>query len=268
MEQIDERARALGFNLIVRMIDASSTIDEEIRAISASGISGMLIFATEMLDDDMEHFKQASIPVVSLDNDFAHLAIDSVVINNKVGTYKAIEHLVHLGHARIGHLQCKTRINSFNEREEGYQKAAERFGLQLSMRHIFRLGFTEEESYQDFRKILAGNADLPTAFVSDTDTIAAGVMRALLEYGVAVPDVISMVGFDNRPLCQVIIPHLTSISVPKTFGSRAVELLAERINTPMENEFDYRKIEIGVGIVIRESTRLSTPFAAAKFSPH
>jgi len=256
MEQIDERARAAGFNVLVRMIDSAGSMDDQIRAINASDISGTIIFATEMLDDDMEHFKYASAPVVSLDNDFTHLEMDSVVINNRVGTLKAIEHLVEFGHKEVGYLHCKTFINSFGEREEGYKKALARFGLELDPRHIFRLGFTEEESYQDFKKILSSGAKLPTAFVSDDDTMAAGAMRAMIEHGIQVPDAVSVVGFDNRPLCERIQPHLTSISVPTIFGARAVDLLVDRISNPIKEggTCDFRKIEVGVQLIARESS--------------
>lgn len=260
MEQIDEQARASGFNVLVRMIDSSSSIDDQIRDINASDIGGTIIFATEMLDDDMEHFKYASAPVVSLDNDFTHLEMDSVVINNRVGTLKAIEHLVEYGHKKIGYLHCKTYINSFGEREEGYKKALQRFGLELEPKFVFRLGFNEEESYQDFKKILASGAELPTAFVSDDDTIAAGAMRALMEHGIQVPEMASVVGFDDRPLCERIIPHLTSISVPRIFGSRAVDLLVERIANPIsDGACDYRKIEVGVQLIARGSTGRAVP---------
>lgn len=254
MEQIDEKARALGYNLLVRMLDGSDSIASEIQTMNASDTSGMIIFATEMFDEDMEQFRQASIPIVSLDNDFTHLEVDSVVINNRVGTLKAVKHLVDLGHTDIGYLQCKTHINSFGERATGYRNALNLYGLELSPRYRFSIGFTEEESYQDFRKILADGAELPTAFVSDTDTLAAGAMRAMLEHGVRVPEDVSVVGFDDRPLCQVIIPSLTSIYVPRFFGARAVELLEAKITATDRDAVDYRKLSEGVGLVPRNST--------------
>ena len=264
MEQIDEKARMLGYNLRVRMLDGSGSAAEEIRSMNASDTSGMIIFATEMLDEDMEQFKQAAMPIVSLDNDFTHLDIDSVVINNRVGTLKAVKHLVDLEHAKIGYLQCKTPINSFVERAAGYRSALDHFGLELSARHRFAGGFTEEESYQDFRKILTDGAELPTAFVSDTDTLAAGVMRALMEHGVKIPDDVSVVGFDDRPLCEVMVPNLTSISVPRSFGARAVELLEAKITAADKDAVDYRKFSEGVGLVVRRSTCSPSIHAKAK----
>ncbi|MCC8115766.1 MAG: substrate-binding domain-containing protein [Planctomycetes bacterium] len=102
---------------------------------------------------------------------------------------------------------------------------------------------------------MANNADLPTAFVADSDPLAAGAMRALLEHGIAVPDDVSVIGFDDRPLCQVIVPHLSASLVPSLLGSQAVALLVEKIQTPVKNAVDYRKIEVGVSLVARESTR-------------
>lgn len=254
MEQIEERGRNLGFNLVVRMIDAADAADRYIRDLNASGFSGAIVFATEMLDDDMAHFKGAVLPVVSLDNDFTHLNVDSVVINNRVGMYKAIEHLAANGHREIGYLQSKTFINSFGERDEGYGKALRRFGLEHAPGRRFKLGYTEEESCRDFKKALAAGAKLPTAFVADDDTIAVGAMRALAEHGVRVPEDVSVIGFDDRPLCQLTTPRLTSVCVPKgRFGSLAVDLLAERIAKPVEDEADYRKVEVGVELALRES---------------
>lgn len=254
MEQIDEKARALGYNLLVRMLDASASVAAEIEAMNASDASGMIIFATEMLDEDMELFKRSSMPVVSLDNDFTHLDVDSVVINNRVGTLKAVSHLAELGHTDIGYLRCTTPVSSFRERETGYRAALRRFGLELPPARCFDVGFTEEESYQDFRRVLSEGADLPTAFVSDTDTLAAGVMRALSEHGVRVPEDVSVVGFDDRPLCEVILPGLTSVRVPRVLGARAVELLEEKINSPAADAADHRKLSEGVALVVRGST--------------
>ncbi len=255
MEQIEEHARNAGFNLIVRLIDPTDSIEEHIRHLNGSGISGIIVFATEMLDDDMDHFKLASVPVVSMDNDFTHIDFDSVVINNRVGTFQAVEHLFANGHRTIGYLQCKTYINSFGERDAGYQKALRHFGLELSPRHRFQVGYTEEESYQDFRKILASGADLPSAFVSDDDTLSVGVMRALIEHGVSVPEEVSLVGFNDRPVCRLTQPQLSSISVPKDrFGALALDLLIDRMSTHRDAGRDCRKVELGVGFVERGST--------------
>ncbi|MCD7897746.1 MAG: LacI family transcriptional regulator [Planctomycetaceae bacterium] len=265
MEQIEEYVRNKGFNLIVRLIDTNDSPERHIRDLNASGISGVIVFATEMLDEDMEHFQQAEMPLVSMDNDFTHLGLDSVVINNRVGTYQAIRHLVANGHKRIGYLQCKTFINSFGERERGYRRALDQCGLELSPRHVFRVGYTEEENYQDFKRLLASGIDLPTALVSDDDTLSVGVLRALIEHGVPVPGRVSLVGFNDRPVCKITVPQLTTIAIPKArFGQLAVDLLVERIGHRKVDAADYRRVAAGVELVVRESTCQANEKTAAK----
>ncbi len=254
MEQIEEQARKTGFNLNVRTIDTADSPELHIKDLNQSGVSGLIVFATEMLDEDMLHYKLAEMPVVSMDNDFTHLGFDSVVINNRAGTYKAVEHLVRNGHRKIGYLQSKIYINSFGERDEGYQSAMRHFGIEPSPKLRFRLGFLEEESYRDFKKILAGRVELPSAFVSDDDTLSVGVMRALLEHGVSVPEEISLLGFDDRPVCQLTQPQLTTIASHRdNFGVLAVDLLVERIAHPPADSADYRKVAAGIRLMVRES---------------
>lgn len=266
MEQIDDRARALGCSLVLRMVDTDDSLSDHIRELNASDIQGAIVFATEMLDEDMACFREAEMPLVSMDNDFTHLGFDSVVINNRVGAYLAVEHLAAIGHREIGYLQCKNFINSFGEREEGYRKAFRHFGLELAPGHLHRLGYTEEESYHDFKRVLQAGAELPTAFVSDDDTVTVGVMRALAEHGVDVPGDVSLVGFNDRPVCELTRPRLTSVSVPKgLFGALAVELLAERMERPAENRADFRKVEVGVELAVRESSGNASKGKCSKF---
>ena len=93
---------------------------------------------------------------------------------------------------------------------------------------------------------------LPTAFFADNDILAAGAIRALKERDYHIPGDISVVGFDDIPLCRLLSPELTTVSVPKKrLGVLAVERLLARINGDTS---EYVKIEIGTQIIIRGSS--------------
>jgi len=140
-----------------------------------------------------------------------------------MGTHQAIEYLCQMGHTDIGYLKSEVRISSFLEREQGYQKACEKFGLQFNPDYVFEIPYTEEESYQSFKQILENNVILPTAFITDDDTLSLGVTKALTEKGVAIPGEISIVGYNDRPNCEISSPKLTTIAVPKqAFAFEAV----------------------------------------------
>jgi len=256
MESIEEYSRNNGFKIIISYMDAKEPFDQNVQYLKAMNPVGLIIFATEMLDEDIAKFQSLDIPTVFLDNDASRYQKDSVVINNETGTFLAVEHLVRQGHRKIGYLQSSAYIESFGERERGYLSALHHFGLNLDEKHHFRLSYSEEGSYQEFKQILNTKVDLPTAFLTDDDTIAAGAMKAISDAGLSIPRDLSIVGFSGRPLCEVASPKLTTISVPKnTFGILAVELLAKRIRQAYPNTGDYQKISVGVHLVIRESTR-------------
>ena len=253
MESVEACAHKHGYNLLFLTIDRRQSIPDQIRRLREMNCAGAVIFATEMLADDVSIFDQLSFPHVILDNDFQELNIDSVAINNSIATYQAVEHLVQLGHRRIGYLKSSTFINSFGERETGFRQALARFSLPLEDRYIVELNYTEEGSYQEFRAFLSQSPELPTAFVTDDDTIAAGVMKALGEAGLRVPEDISIVGFNDRPVCALTDPPMTSIRVPKyAFGAMAIDLLVHDANI-RRDAIHSLKYRIGTELVPRSS---------------
>jgi Transcriptional regulators len=257
LESIDTYVHSLGYHIYIRMISEKSNLEEQIDDLEKADLSGVILFATEMQMEDMRHFHSFSKPIVILDNDFTYLNHDSVVINNSLGTYQAIKYLVDLGHKTIGYLQSDTIINSFRERCAGYKQALNMFGLELEERYRFLLSYSEDQSYKAFKKILDTKYDFPTAFVSDDDTITLGVIRAIQEKAPFLLEQISFIGFNDRPLCDMSNPTLTSIAVPKdTFGVLAARTLIERIENKYEStQLNFHKISVGVQLIARNSTR-------------
>lgn len=257
MESVESQARQYGFSILLMTIDNRCPIEPQIAQLDNMDARGAVIFATEMLEEDLVCLEKLRMPFVALDNDFTRFNINTVSINNQMGTYQAIAHLVKLGHKKIGYLKCKTRISSYVERERGFRDALAAFGLELEQRYIYETRYTEEGSYQDFKACLSSGAELPTALVTDDDTIAAGVMKVLQEKGIAVPDAISIVGFNDRPGCEISTPPLTSVNVPRqSFGAEAIDCLMRMIERKERTGPNGRskKIRIGTQLEIRGST--------------
>lgn len=256
MENIENCARKYGYNLLFFFLDRRTPMSEQFSRIHSMDCKGAVIFATEMLEEDIVFLSNLPFPYVILDNDFSHQNLDSVAINNELGTFQAIEYLIKMGHSQIGYLKSRTRINSFKEREIGFTNSLKQHGLDMNPEHVFQLDYSEEGSYQDFKKILTDKTKLPTAFVTDDDTIAVGAMKALLEHGISIPQDVSIIGFNDRPLCEISSPPLTSIRVPKySFGAMAIELLMQRLNNndihkETSCSFKYR---IGTEPIFRDS---------------
>lgn len=255
-EHVDAAAKQHGYRITVKSMHYRSDVAREIEEINDSGASGVLIMATEMLDEDIHYFEKLHIPFVAIDHDFTALNINTVAINNQMGTYQAVEHLVNMGHTDIGYLHTTEYISSWSERAFGFRQAMMQFSLPLSDDKIFRVRYRGGKSYDDFLQILESGVPLPTAFVTDDDVTAVGVIRALQEYGYHIPEDISIVGFNDRPVCQHIVPKLTSIDVPKyDFGSEGVDALVSLIEKKKQGNRPERAVKrrITTQLVERDS---------------
>lgn len=238
MDSISAQAQACGYQLLLKTWEhrKGQDISELLFSLEEMDIRGVLLFATEMLDEDIQPFEKLRIPYIVMDNSFPFRPLRTIAIDNLLGTFQAIEYLVHMRHQKIGYLQSSSPINSFAEREQGYRAALAHFDLPLEDRFVFRLPFTEEGSCRAFGALLGKKIELPTAFVADDDTIASGVLRALTIHGIRVPEDVSLVGFNDRPTCQLTVPPLTSIQVPRqAFGEKAVKELVKCIEAPDQN---------------------------------
>ena len=258
MEGIETHARKYNYQVILTSFDIRSAPETQVETIRQMPIKGAIIFGTEMQDDDISYLQHLNVPYVVIDNDFPQYDINTVAINNTIGTYEAIEYLIRMGHRNIGYLKSSTSIKSFDERDLGYHAALSGFGYPLKEKNIVMLRYTEEGSYQDFLNYLSASPALPSAFVADDDTIAIGALRALREKGYSVPEDISVIGFNDRPSCEISQPPLTSINVPRhSFGSEAVDMLMKLIDKAASGGKNERslKLRIGTQLIVRDSVK-------------
>jgi len=256
MESIENRASDYGYYILVTTIDNKTPMDIQFNKLKEMNAKGFIIFATEMFDDDIYNFEKLNVPFVAIDNDFTYLDINTISINNQMGTYQAINHLYQMGHRKIGYLKSSVFICSFGERTRGYMDALALFNLTLDEKYIYKLPYTEEGCYQEFKQLLDNGIELPTAFVTDDDTIAAGVMKAMAEKNINIPRDVSIVGFNDRPSCQISSPKLTSVNVPRhSFGSESVDSLIRLIKKSENATHNYRclKLRVGTQLIQRES---------------
>ena len=259
MESIEAQARKFGYYIMMMTIDSHSPVQPQIESLNQMNASGAIVFATEMLEKDIVYFSDLTIPYVAIDNDFSHLNVNTVSINNWLGTQQAIEYLVRQGHRKIGYLQSEDYISSFGEREKGYREALSRFNLTLEPQYIYRVRYSEEGRYLDTTALLKQNRPLPTAFVCDDDTIATGALRAFQNAGLRVPEDISLIGFNDRPNTGMTQPPLTSVNVPRySFGTAAVDAivsLIDKIQNDPSAIVRTTKTRIGTQLTVRNSVQ-------------
>lgn len=246
---IDVAARARGYHILVSSShDDAQEMSTVLRALRGR-VDGIIVMSPDAELGPLSRALTSDTPAVLLNT--ATNARPTIRIDNYAGARKMTDHLIALGHQRIAFITGPERNADAAERRRGYRTA---LGVSESAKrpHVEVDGdFTEESGYRAVARILAMNPR-PTAIFAANDSMAVGALRALRENGVAVPDEISLAGFDDIPMARYLTPQLTTVRVDiAEMGRRAVEYLVTSLE---QKEGASRKHDvIPTTLVVRES---------------
>jgi len=191
------------------------------------------------------------IPLVAVVRKINNLASDAVLGDNSGGVYKAIDHLIQLGHRRIGIISGPTGLSSGAERLAGYKKALEGHRIPIEEDRI-KIGDFKRESGYSLTKELFKLSPLPTALFVANNQMTIGALQALTELKIRIPEDISFVGFDDMEWYSFLDPPLTTVEhSPYILGKTAGEVLLQRISHKRKNP---KKVFIPSHLIIRKST--------------
>ena len=234
IQEMDAAAKEQQFHLMVTYFYRNQDVSRQLQTITASGCAGIVLLATEMTEEQLFPFEQLGLPLVLLDNTFPARRVSSVMIDNFYGSLCAVTHLIAQGHTEIGHLRSSVEIRNFQERRQGFLVGVSQITVpNASSAHTIVVPPSVTGAYTVMMEYLSEHTLPCTALFADNDIIATSCMRALREYGYRIPEDVSIVGFDDMPMCELFDPPLTSIHVPKAAISRlAVAQLLQMIRNP------------------------------------
>jgi LacI family transcriptional regulator len=162
-----------------------------------------------------------------------------------------VEHLIELGHRRIGFLGGRSDLESARFRELGYRRALTEAGIEVDP-ELVRIGSYEESASQQPATELLTLADRPTAVFAANDLSALSTMDVAFTLGLRVPDDVSVIGFDNIPESALTTPTLTTIEQPiQLMGQRAITMLIELLRG---GSLESLHVTLPTRLVDRQST--------------
>lgn len=253
IEGITQACRDSGCTVGISYFSEAQDQREQLLQLQALKPAGMILLATEMDQKDFSLFEELSFPWVVLDSYYDDLEHDCVVINNSQGAYAATCYLADMGHERIGYLHSSVYISNFQERADGYYRALRARGISTSHPFVHHIAPTSAEGYRDMRQILLQHPALASAYFADNDIIAAAAMKAFSECGIRVPEEVSIIGFDDMPLCDMMRPSLSTMRVDKRqLGQMAVDALLSRMDGKRDG---ILKLSFRTALVCRESVK-------------
>jgi len=251
-------ADARGYTLLVLSSEGGYEAERRAVAVARSrDVDGLIV--TPVLDEhaDLSHFfelRRRNVPFVLLEN-VRGLPASLVDVDNVEASRRAVEHVMALGHTRVVHFAGPTYSAHSQERVDGVRRAYSRSHLMFTDESVVPAGAHLEDGYRAglayFRD--RSPAERPTAVTCYNDLVAIGLLGALRELGIRVPDDVSVVGFDDVAMCRYLPEPLTTISVPKyEMGETAAHLLISHIEA--KRAVPQQKVCLEAPLVVRGST--------------
>jgi LacI family transcriptional regulator len=241
-------------NHTIALYHTNGEYGEEIKAIHAAvqmNVSGIIMASVDMQERVIHELAKLDLPVIGV-NAYEKCPFDTVHGVRMRGTYLATKHLIGIGHKRIAFAGGSKRTTIGRSRQDGYFRALAEAGLKTDESLVFEMGFSVNSGYKAGRYFSTVDP-LPTAVCCANDLVALGVMNALRDMGIAVPDDISVTGMDDIPYAVLMTPRLTTVTNDSAEVAAAVlRMLFERIHG--EYSGLPREVLIERKLIVREST--------------
>ncbi|CAI6082935.1 HTH-type transcriptional repressor CytR [Cohnella sp. JJ-181] len=229
---IDEALKERGYDLIYLAQLSAHPEYNFVQHCRSRNVEGVLAFGFQLGELDADKLVASGIPTLFIDLNLTGERAGYVSSDNKEAVQGAVRYLHELGHRRIAYVAGLPGSYVGERRLAGYREGMAAAGLIPRPDDIVVGDFTQETGYRAMRQLLA-LAERPTAVVCGSDKAAIGALQAAREAGVAVPDELSVVGFDDIDEARVVHPPLTTVrqDMP-ALGRLAVELLDRLIAEP------------------------------------
>ncbi|MGH3652117.1 LacI family DNA-binding transcriptional regulator [Glutamicibacter sp.] len=217
-----------------------------------SGVAGLILVTTFLEDSKVRWCRAHELPVIIIDPaapNAEHMV--SIGATNWQGGKQATEHLLGLGHRRIGFASGPRHSVPAGERLQGFRTAMQEAGVPVDESLVAGDSYTPESGRNAALKMLHGK-NPPTAIFAVSDDVALGVLRAAEELGVGIPWNLSVVGFDDAAAASWMSPPLTTVRQPlDSMGQIAVERLLALADDPGRFAHPF---QLETRLVVREST--------------
>lgn len=250
---IDDRLTIDGYTPL--LVNTGSDPERErvsIEAMLARQVDGF-IAATAQLDvEPLSVAIGRGLPVVLVNRTFEDGSMSACTVDDRKGSELAVQHMVELGHERIGYVAGPQNVSTGHRRYIGFEQAMDAAGLAVPPARVsYADAFTEEAGAAACAEVLEADPSI-TAIITANDRLAIGCYDTIFAQGLSCPDDVSIIGFNDMMFIDRLRPPLSSIRVPqREIGYAAADLLLEQLtgHAPPAHE-----VMLAPTLVVRGST--------------
>ncbi len=247
-EAVREQAEKIGYNVYV--VSSKSFTGDGAMLISNKKVDGLII-AGKCKKELLDRFYSQNAPMVLVNSEARGHDMVSITADDYQGTVMAVEHLIDQGHTKIGLVSGNLYSYISTIRRKAFFETMRKYDIPIQQEYILSTEADINSSLKNVKELLQLK-DPPTALFCMNDVIAVGAIKAVIRWGLKVPEDMAIIGFDNSNICTFIEPELTSISIDtQKMGALSVNALDRIISgKPIEN----RRICLETMLVKRSST--------------
>jgi LacI family transcriptional regulator len=226
---IEDIANMYHYNII--LCNADKRKDKEIRVVNTlleKQVDGLLFMGGTVTDEHLQAFKTSNVPIVLCATTDEHGVMPSVDIDHESAAYDAVQALLGQGHRRIAMISgtLQDPANGY-ARYQGYKRALEAAGIAIDDT-LVRVGNYRYESGVEAMKYFLELENRPTAVFSATDEMAIGAVHCIQDFGLRVPEDVSVISVDNTRMASMVRPQLSSVAQPMyDIGAVSMRLLTK-----------------------------------------
>ena len=256
VKAVEDAAIAAGYSLLIAQTQESFERElTNIQNLSRSQVEGIIIsLSRETVNfDHLTRLQRRGIPLVFFDRDSEEIDASKVMVDNEQSAYEAVKHLIENGCKRIAFLAGPKNVSVSNQRRLGYSRALKEAGIESDPSLIIHSDYFQDSAISKTHQLMK-EANRPDGILVVSDRLAIGVLIALRELNISVPEEVKMVSFNNEPICSVVSPTISSIAQPlEEIGRLSVELLLEQIEHKTDNPTPRVEV-LKTKLIVRESS--------------
>lgn len=251
VQGILEQLNAHSFQAVLKLIRPDLKWENNyLEVIRRTGSEGLLIVSSDTRNMDFSSLIEHQLEYVFVGHGLENFQVPCVQATNWKGARDATNHLIELGHRRIGLVAGRANDSVSDAREHGYRSALIDAGIPYEPAIVRAGSYDRISGYEAARQLLSLE-ERPTAIFACSDGMAMGILEAAWLMGLRVPEDLSLVGFDDLPLASSLHPPLTTVRQPlRQMGSVAAQMLVTLIEG---RSLLAPQVELPTQLIIRQS---------------
>lgn len=257
LEGAEMEARDIGCNLLVLHVSCDGNPHLP-TLLKDAGAVGVIIQSDHISKQILQDLSMIKLPYIFIDAYRPDERVSSVCTNNEQGIYSAVRYLKEMGHSNLGYISSGLEGDSSIERRKSFHQALREYGLEDRRENYYFADGEHSGAVENLRRQWNLKTHLPSAFITENDMVAWRAMTALDKCGYRVPDDVSVIGFDDRSICTMTEPKLTSIrNFRHLMGRQAITMIQNKLE--IEKKLNIKdapiKLEMPTELIIRDSVK-------------